>query len=268
MGWFSRTRLPKLINQLLLKWYVWKYQVNLDECVGELKDFRNLSEFFLRELKPGTRPINKDPEKWVSPVDATVHAFGKIKNDRFFQSERKEGSVSGLLGSGEEFCKNSDLFDPERYEGGDFAVLYLSPKDYHRVHTAIEGEVEQLRYLPGRLWPVFPAATRKIDGLFDKNERMVFGFNTPLGKMALVMVGAFGVGRMSTHLIDVLSNKGEPGAEFSFNPPKKLNRAEELGRFELGSTVILLMEKGKMNWNLEVGKPVRLGEAIATLIKN
>jgi len=265
IGLLARTPLPGIFNRAVLRFFVWKYKVNLSECQGEIKDYKSLSEFFLRKLKPGVRPIDPDPKTMVSPVDGKAYAFGPIENDRFFQSEGKAGSVKNLLGN----ITNAEhpLLDPLRYEGGHYAVIYLSPTDYHRVHSPFDGDLKCLNYLPGKLWPVFPAATRKIDNLFDKNERLVFGFDTPSGAVALVMVGAFGVGRMRTPFSDLCTNQKEPGRCIEISEPLKIEKGEEIGAFELGSTVILLTEKGCLAgpdaWKLIAGSQVVLGEPIA-----
>ena len=125
--------------------------------------------------------------------------------------------------------------DPKRYDNGHYAVIYLSPTDYHRVHSPIDAKLHCLKYLPGKLWPVFPAATRKIDNLFDKNERLVFGFESPFGAMALVMVGAFGVGRMRTPFSDLITNQKQHGKCIPFNPETNVEKGEIVAD---GSTVI------------------------------
>ena len=119
------------------------------------------------------------------------------------------------------------------------------------------------RYLPGQLWPVFPAATRKVDGLFGRNERLVFMLDTSFGRVAQVMVGAFGVGRMTTIVTDLVTNTGGRAADARLDPALPVDRAQELGRFELGSTVILLFEPGRIEWTLKPGAVVRLGRPIA-----
>lgn len=254
MGAFSRTRLPAVLQKALLRWYVGHYDVNLDDCVGMLDDYPTLARFFIRELKPGVRPVDPDPAVLVSPVDGRTHTFGQVQDGGFEQADGRLGSVAELLGGGE------GPFDPARYEGGSYAILYLSPRDYHRVHSPIQGQVRAVRYRPGVLWPVFPAATRRVEHLFDRNERLIFALDTEIGPVILAMIGAFGVGRMATPLAELITNTGGPAEDLEMDRP--IGRAEEIGRFEMGSTVILLAEPGRLGWELTRGEPVRLGRTI------
>lgn len=251
MGVFARTRLPALAQRALLRWYVGKYKVNLDECEGTLEDYPSLVDFFTRPLKPGVRPVDTGDDAIVSPCDAVAYAVGRIEGGRIPQADGRSYTVSELLGG-----------DP-RYEDGEFAVLYLSPRDYHRVHVPREGRVHRYSYLPGALWPVFPAATRSIDALFARNERLTTWFESDLGEYALVMVGAFGVGRMRVVYDPVVTNEGRPRADVSMTPAARLERAAELGRFEMGSTVILVFPRGNVAWRIAPGDVVRVGSRIA-----
>lgn len=251
MGGFARTRFPAAVQRALLRGYVWKYRVDLSECEGDVGDYPTLVDFFTRPLRPGVRPVDMAPEAIVSPVDGAIYAVGTVERGRLIQAPGIDYAASDLLGGG------------HAYEGGAYAVIYLSPKDYHRVHTPREGAVRRYAYLPGRLWPVFPAATRRIRDLFAQNERLVSFLDTDLGEVALVMVGAFGVGRMRVVYADVVSNQGEPAAGGYVSPPRRLGRAEELGRFEMGSTVILVFPPGTVQWTVKAGEAVRLGQRIA-----
>ena len=257
MGWSARLSLPRFIHRLLIRYFVWKYDVNLEECQGGIDDFDSLSEFFIRRLKEGRREIDRSEDIVVSPVDGRVHAFGRIENGKFFQSAEQNGSVEELLGEA------TEDFDPKRYQNGSFAIIYLSPQDYHRVHLHLEGDLLAVRYMPGKLWPVFPAATRKIPHLFDRNERMVFSFLHGERRSISAMIGAFGVGRMRTDLFDVTTKIKNTVEERKFNKPLSLERAGEIGRFELGSTVVLFFNSSGVFWNIEKGDKVVLGQKIA-----
>ncbi len=263
VGWFARLRLPTALHRAVVRWFARKYQVDLSECEGEIDDFDSLAQFFVRPLKPGVRPVDPAPDVVVSPVDAKVHTFGRIEGGRFLQAEGRPASVAELLGCTDPRLPGVTAAEAERYEGGHYAVLYLSPKDYHRVHTPLEGGVVGWRYLPGQLWPVFAAATAKVDELFGRNERLVFFLDTSFGRVAEVMVGAFGVGRMTTHITDLITNTGGKATDAPLAGALPVARAGELGRFELGSTVILLFEPGRIEWTVEPGQPVRLGRPIA-----
>lgn len=254
MGAFTRTSLPGLFHRMLLRWYVGHYGVDLSECEGGIEDYSSLSSFFVRALKPGVRPVAESAESLVSPVDGEVYAFGKVKDGRLPQAEHLDYAVSDLLAG------------DQRYEDGEFAVLYLSPKDYHRVHSPREGRLLGFRYRPGELWPVFPGATRRIADLFARNERLILRLATDAGEVACVMVGAFGVGRMRLQAADLVTNTGQPAADSDFEEPPEIGRCEELGRFEMGSTVVLLFEPGRVQWRLESGQQVRLGQEIGRIV--
>lgn len=263
MGAGTRLALPGWAHRALLRWYVGHYGVNLDECVGGIDDYRTLSDFFVRALKDGARTVDPDPDVLVSPVDARVHTFGTIEGGRFVQAEGQRCPVDMLLGVGDLRVPGASPADAARFEGGGWAILYLSPKDYHRVHTPAEGTVARYRYLPGQFWPVFPAATKKVPDLFARNERLVFFLDTPFGHIAQVMVGAFGVSRMTTVVGPLVTNTGGGGEDVRLSPALPIGRAAELGRFNMGSTVILLTEPGKLRWTLTAGAPVKLGQPIA-----
>ena len=256
MGVFARTRLPSLAQRALLRWYVGKYKVNLDECEGSLEDYGSLVDFFTRALKPGMRPVDDAPNAIVSPADAVTYAVGRIEAGKIPQSDGRSYTVRELLGG------------DARFDDGDFAVLYLSPRDYHRVHVPREGVARRYSYLPGALWPVFPAATRSIDALFARNERLTTWIDAACGEYAVVMVGAFGVGRMRVVYDSVVTNAGKPRAEVPLTPPPTLARGAELGRFEMGSTVILVFPPNTVSWRIAPGDPVRVGARIGELRQN
>jgi len=261
MGRATRIQLPTFLHRLLIRYFVWKYNVNLEECEGSIEDFNSLSEFFIRPLKVGRRKIEQQKDIFVSPADGKVHSYGRIQNGNFFQSESLMGNISELLGTGQE-----DLgFSSNRYWEGSFIIIYLSPQDYHRVHLHGDGNLTSARYQPGRLWPVFPAATRKVPSLFDRNERLLFSLENKKKYSVLAMIGAFGVGRMTTKHFDVITNTNTPAYEHRFTEPLSQNRGAEIGRFEMGSTVILLFDED-LHWNVTNGQTVRLGEKIASKI--
>lgn len=267
MGWLARLRLPGLLHRLIVRWFVGTYRLDLSECQGQLDDYGTLAELFVRPLRPGVRPVDPRPDVLVSPVDARVHSFGTVRAGCFEQAPGRVASVAGLLGVGDPRTPAATLEEAAQYEGGSYAVLYLSPRDYHRVHTPCAATIAGFRYLAGTLWPVFPAATDKVDELFARNERLVFHLDTAAGSLAQVMIGAFGVGHMSTVLDATETNTGEPSRDVVLDSPREIERAEELGRFELGSTVILLAEPGRVQWSLEAGQHVRLGQAIAQVLR-
>ncbi|MBM4390777.1 MAG: phosphatidylserine decarboxylase [Deltaproteobacteria bacterium] len=249
MGGVARARLPRPVLRLLLRWYCWKYTVDLGECVGTLDDYGSLVDFFTRALRPGVRPVDEAPEAIVSPCDGKVYSVGTVVDDRIPQSDTQHFSARELVQG------------RPGYEGAQYAVLYLSPRDYHRVHTPMAGVVRHFQYVPGALWPVFPAATRKIPFLFSRNERLNAYLHTPIGEVAECLVGAFGVGRIRVVFSEAVSNSGQPATEGAVDHP--LARAEEIGRFEMGSTVVLLFPAGSVEWTVTSGQAVRLGQRIA-----
>lgn len=254
MGHLARLRLPAWLHRFIVRRFVAKYRVDLSECQGGIDDFPTLADFFVRALRPDARPVDPRPEVLVSPVDAVVHMVGQVRDGGYPQAEGRYASVAELVGQDAA---------PE-WEGAPFAILYLSPRDYHRVHTPCAARVRALRYLPGQLWPVFPVATRKVEGLFGRNERLVFELETAFGPVVEAMIGAFGVGRMSTVVHPQVSNQGEEGRRIELDA--ELPRCAELGRFELGSTVILLLPPGRAEWTIQPGQPVRLGREIARIL--
>ncbi|MFT5685307.1 MAG: phosphatidylserine decarboxylase [Myxococcota bacterium] len=258
MGATSRLGLSRLFIRL----FAWKYKINLDECVGGPGDYSSLSDFFLRPLIPEARPTDATPDVLVSPADARVHTFGRITNGTFAQSDTRSGSIANLVGAADPRTESAPPMTGEQFEGGHYAVLYLSPQDYHRVHAPREGTLVRTRYLPGRLWPVFPTATRRIDGLFDRNERLIFQVQTDRGLIASAMIGAFGVGRMTSPHSDIITNIGGAARDVTQDTPPTIDRAAELGSFGLGSTVILLLPPGDFTWELTPGAKVEVGQAI------
>jgi phosphatidylserine decarboxylase len=224
------------------------------ESASKLEDFSCLSDLFLRTLKTGVRTISDEKNVSTSPVDGTIHSFGKIKQGLFQQAEEMSGSVETLIGAEDtDFCAKD-------FANGSYMIIYLSPQDYHRVHAHTEGTLSKTRYLPGRLWPVFPAATRSIPSLFDKNERLIFSFKTKNSRQILAMIGAFGVGRMTSPFCNVVTNTKANQQEYS--QEIAIERGQEIGAFALGSTVILLWPNQQQEWLVEAGQAIKLGSPI------
>lgn len=253
MGFTARLRFPSFINRAFLRAFVWKYNINMVESTSKIEDFHSLSDLFLRKLKPKVRLIEQEANIVTSPVDGTIHSFGPIVDGTFAQSKELKGLVSNLIGSQEE---------SQSFQNGSYMIIYLSPQDYHRVHSHTKGTISTIRYLPGRLWPVFPAATRTISSLFDKNERMVFSFNTDHGNEILAMIGAFGVGRMTSPFVDIITNTQMK--QESVEVSTDIERGDEIGAFGLGSTVILVWEHQNIIWDVKVGDTIRLGNKLLT----
>ena len=248
VGWFARTGISRAFTGL----FVWAYGVNLDEATGTLADYPTLESLFTRQLEQGARPVDPNPFSMVSPVDGRCAAVGQTVNGCIELAPGRLLDIADLLG---------ETLDSEV----DAAVLYLSPTDYHRVHTPREGQVTAFKYTPGTLWPVFPAAVRRVDNLFSRNERMVVHLESDAGPIEVVLVGAFGVGRIEIVCAELQSNTAASAHAETLSAPIHLTRGAELGTFHLGSTVVVVTPPGRWNWIINPGEPVRLGREIAQL---
>jgi phosphatidylserine decarboxylase len=252
-GW----RAPAPVRLAAMRAFSARYGVDLSECPG-LERYRSFAEFFARPLHPGLRPVAPGDEVVVSPVDGVVTETGAAAEGRLVQAKGIEYSAAALLGDAEL---------ARRLDGGAYLTVYLSPRDYHRIHFPLGGRVTGYRYLPGRLWPVNPASVRTVPGLFGVNERLVTVLETPLGTCALVAVGATVVGRVRAYYdptVPLTNRAGARPQSRDYQEPIPVEKGQELGAFEMGSTVILLFEKGRVRLQarLTAGARVRVGEAI------
>ena len=256
VGAATRAPAPASLHRVAMRRFSRVYRVQLDEAERPLETYRTFSEFFSRGLKAGARPVDAGDRVVVSPVDGAVSEAGLIERGECVQAKGVVYPVAELLGDSEAAQSFA--------EGGSFVTLYLSPRDYHRVHAPLGGSITGWSYLPGELWPVNPASVRSVPGLFALNERLVTWLDTPAGQCAVVMVGATCVGRIRAAYDDVLAQSGRPPAARSFAPPLSLAKGDELGRFEMGSTVILLFASGRVTWDatLRPGAQVTTGRRI------
>ena len=234
-----------------------RYGIDLAES-PELGTYGTFGEFFARPLRPGLRPIAPGSDVLVSPVDATVSEAGLSAGGRLVQAKGIDYPLAALV---------ADEALAARLAGGAYATLYLSPRDYHRIHFPLGGRVLGWRYVPGRLWPVNPASVRTVAGLFAANERLVTVLETPLGRCALVAVGATVVGRVRALYDPAVPCTNLPGAgprRHDYGAPLPVAKGQELGCFEMGSTVIVAFEPGRVRLDprLAPGAAVRVGEAI------
>jgi phosphatidylserine decarboxylase len=246
MGWLARRR----ASRLAVRWFVRRYKVDLSEASGELRAYPTLEALFTRELVSGARPVDDAPGAMVSPVDGRVAWVGATTDGRVPVATDRFLTVADLLG---------EPVDGER----DIAVLYLSPTDYHRVHVPREGTATRWRYRPGTLWPVFPGAVKRVRGLFSGNERVAVHVETDAGPVEVVLIGAFGVGRITLQICDIITNAKRRPAPREGACKVEVLRGEELGVFHLGSTVVLVTEPGAWEWSIGVGDRVRVGRTIA-----
>jgi phosphatidylserine decarboxylase len=253
------------VKNYLIRYFLKNHDVNMREAVHtSIDSYTSFNDFFTRHLKPGLRPIAKTDI--VSPVDGFVSAFGEIKSGQLLQAKGKYYTVASLLAADK---SRSDLFSK-----GSFMTLYLSPKDYHRVHMPCSGNLKSMTHVPGKLFSVQPLTTRYIPKLFSRNERLVLLFETAFGPMAVVFVGATVVGKIGTiwqgDLPRPRQNKNYADEITQWPDAKKtLQKADELGYFKLGSTVILLFsENVTFSPELKASMPIQLGTAIGDILKN
>jgi phosphatidylserine decarboxylase len=256
-GALTRWRAPAPVRLAAMKAFARRYGIDLSEC-PDLDVYRTFGEFFARPLRPGLRPVAPGEVVVVSPVDGVVSETGVATAGRLVQAKGIDYEASALLGDAEL---------ARRLEGGAYATIYLSPKDYHRIHFPLGGAITGWRYLPGQLWPVNPASVRTVPGLFAVNERLVTVLDTPLGRCAVVAVGATVVGRVHAYYDPTVPHTNTPAAPFQrrdYGTPIPVAKGQELGAFEMGSTVIAMFEPGRVRLDrrLVPGARVRVGEEI------
>ncbi|MBC9783947.1 phosphatidylserine decarboxylase [Heliobacterium chlorum] len=242
-----------------IPWFIRRYNIAVEEAEKTWQEYGSLADFFCRRLKPGLRPICPEPNGIVSPVDAQVSQMGTASAGRLIQAKGINYSLEQLLG---------DRTKAESFAGGEFVTLYLSPRDYHRIHAPLEGRVTGYAYWPGRLYPVNDLGVQGVPGLFARNERLITYLQTDVGQVALVKVGAMMVGSVRVTYSNVVSNRRKPAQLVSLQEGPDLEKGEELGFFQFGSTVILLFEPGAVRWreDLTTGTRLKMGEMIAQKI--
>jgi phosphatidylserine decarboxylase len=256
-GALTRWRAPAPVRLAAMKAFARRYGIDLSEC-PDLDVYRTFGEFFARPLRPGLRPIAPGEAVVVSPVDGAVSETGLAEGGRLVQAKGIDYTAAALLG---------DAALARALEGGAWATIYLSPRDYHRIHFPLGGRILGWRYVPGRLWPVNAASVRTVPGLFAVNERLVTLLETPLGRCAVVAVGATVVGRVRAHYDPTVPHTNARGGVVrarDYEAPLPVEKGQELGAFEMGSTVILLFERGRVRLapRLVPGARVRVGEPI------
>ena len=259
--WLMRVRY-KPVKNFIIKKISRAYHVNMQEAESSnIDDYKNFNAFFTRKLKAGVRPIDENPQHIISPVDGAISQCGKIKDGRIFQAKGFDFSVEELLACDEQ-TKNT-------FKNGQFATIYLSPKDYHRMHAPIDCEVSKTVHVPGRLFSVAKWTAESIPRLFARNERLVCYLETEIGQIAYVLVGAIMVSSMETVMNGLVTPPyANAVTEVPITGKNKLQKGQELGRFNMGSTVILLFPPNKvaLDSNLNENKVVKLGKKIATIL--
>ncbi|MDQ5925340.1 MAG: phosphatidylserine decarboxylase [Pseudomonadota bacterium] len=243
----------------LISWFVKRYNVNMAEAAEpDIAHYPTFNEFFTRALKDGARPLAE--ASLICPVDGAISQFGAMQKDQIFQAKGHHYSSTALVGG--------DAALAARFDDGSFATLYLSPRDYHRIHMPCDGRLSRMIYVPGQLFSVNPTTARGVPGLFARNERVVCVFESARGPFVLVLVGATIVGSMATVWHGVV-NPPRPGElrEWRYEMDVSLKQGEEMGRFLLGSTVVMLFPKGPLAFNAAwaPGRAIQLGEVMANL---
>lgn len=241
-----------------IAWFVRRYGVNMSEAANpDIASYPTFNEFFSRPLKAGARPLAQADQ--ICPVDGAISQFGPIRKDQVFQAKGHGYSTTALVGGDAQLAA--------RFEDGHFATLYLSPKDYHRIHMPCDGRLTRMIYVPGELFSVNPATARGVPGLFARNERVVCVFETANGPFVLTLVGATIVGSMATVWHGVVNPpRSSKVREWRYDDQDiRFKQGDEMGRFLLGSTVVMLWPKGPMAFNpgWAAEKPIRMGEAMA-----
>jgi len=242
----------------VIRWFVGRYNVNMAEAANpDIASYKSFNEFFTRPLKDGARPFAETD--FLCPVDGAISQFGAIERDQIFQAKGHSYSTTALVGGDRELAA--------QFENGCFATLYLSPRDYHRIHMPCAGKLTRMIYVPGALFSVNPTTARGVPGLFARNERVVCVFESEFGPFVLTLVGATIVGSMATVWHGQV-NPPRPGVirEWRYDATSAVNleKGAEMGRFLLGSTVVMLFPKDSLAFNRDwaPARPIRMGEAM------
>ena len=259
--WLTRIETPWFKNAFI-RWFADTYKVDWQEArFHRPEDFVSFNAFFTRELQAGARPVAGDEHTVVCPADGHVSQIGRIDHDAIFQAKGHSFSVTELLGG--------DGDRAAQFRDGSFVTVYLSPRDYHRVHMPLSGSLRETVYVPGRLFSVAAHTVRTIPRLFARNERLVALFDTDAGPMAMVLVGAINVAAIETVWAGLVTPPPRASIEVSDKRQDAiaLARGAEMGRFNMGSTVILLFGSEKVAWleNLQAESPVKTGQALGQL---
>jgi len=263
--WLAKSE-NSLIKTLFISWFKNHYQVDMSLAENEnANSYASFNQFFTRALKPDARPVDPDSTAIVSPVDGSVSQIGKLNGDSILQAKGHYYTLDQLLAGQEEWCSV--------FNNGSFATLYLSPKDYHRIHMPCSAILKQMTYVPGKLFSVSPLTASVIPGVFARNERVLCFFESDFGPVAVILVGAMIVGGMETIWQGTVTpphrNRVNHWHYTDRNPKKIFEKGNEMGRFNLGSTVILLFSENQVTWSKEfsAASEIRMGQKIATINK-
>ena len=260
-GWLAATEIDWIKNPLM-RLFANHFKVDMSEAAEpELEAYPSFNAFFTRALREGARPIDAAESSIVCPADGAISQLGAIEDGRLFQAKGRMFTAEELLGDAERAAA---------FRQGQFATIYLSPRDYHRVHMPIAGELSAQTYIPGQLFSVNQITAEGVERLFARNERLVCYFDTSVGPVAMVLVGAMIVAGIETVWSGQVAPppKDPKTIDFKHAPAGvRLDKGEEMGRFKLGSTVILLFPENSIEWDerYAANTPTRLGEVLATI---
>jgi phosphatidylserine decarboxylase len=259
-GRLADLRIARPLRRIVLGRFARAMGIDVAEAERPLEDYASINEFFVRRLRPGLRAWPNDPATAASPVDGITGQHGTITGGRLIQAKGRDYTAADLL---------MDPGDAQRFEGGTFFTVYLSPRHYHRMHAPCGGSIPLARYVPGALLPVNAAAVVHIAGLFPRNERVICIIDGPIGRCAIVAIGAYNVGRISTTFDSAwaghgraVSNRRSPAESRRYDPPIPVAQGDEIMAFHLGSTIVLLFEPGLRVAGQRPGSEIRLGDII------
>lgn len=252
---------PPVLKDWLIARFIRAFGVDMREAAEpDPRAYPHFNAFFTRALREGARPVDTSPQAIVSPADGAVSQAGEISGGRVLQAKGRSYTAAELL---------ADEPDAALFDGGSFATIYLSPRDYHRVHMPCDARLTGMRYVPGDLFSVNAVTAASVPSLFARNERLVCRFETAHGPMAMVLVGAMVVAGIETVWTGPVAPAGTSVLAFDLESPataRQRGKGEEMGRFQLGSTVILLLPRGAARWGTEfsAGSPLRMGQRIGS----
>jgi len=263
-GRLADVPIPRALRRSLLGAFARTVGIDMTEVTGRLEDFPTLDAFFVRTLRPHARTWPENPGVAGSPVDGVIGRSGRVERSAALQAKGRRYSIAALLG---------DAGDAERFEGGAFLTIYLSPRHYHRIHAPTGDAVVSARHVPGSLLPVNGAAVRHVPDLFPRNERLIAFLEGPVGRLAVVAIGAYNVGRISAAfdpdwggaaVRGAVTNRPRTSSQTTrvYSPPIPTERGAQLMAFHLGSTVVVLFEPGVVLEPLSTGAEIRLGTPV------
>ncbi|MDX2164192.1 MAG: archaetidylserine decarboxylase [Gammaproteobacteria bacterium] len=253
-GWLAKLRRPAFIKNVCIRLFIKKYRVDMSEAlVSTPESYVDFNAFFTRVLRPELRPLGNNI---ISPVDGEISEIGKIHDRKIFQAKNHHYSLLSLLGN--------DSTLAAAFENGDYATLYLSPKDYHRIHMPISGQLKSMTHIPGKLFSVNQRTARNVPDLFARNERVVCIFETEKGKVAMILVGAMIVASIVTQWAGLVTPPRTRQVRRWTYDDVFIQKGEEMGYFQLGSTVIVLFQSNQIQWesHLKNGDGLKMGQMI------